>query len=369
MQLRIRLARRCSFFLFSMSLLATMAGADEGPVQFQLLPDFGGLNSAAPDANLRITARVRMAANSRVGMLEVTATMNESWHVYSITQPPGGPMKTTIKLAPSEDYRLLGSFAPDHAAHVHFIDVFDMDVEEHPGQVTWSVPFELSAAGTSSALVIKGHVEGQVCSDRGGCIPFGQKENSFSAKLSGTLSPSASSTLAGIRLPNTHGSIRGWLSTTKASPGDTVQLYVSIDPDKDWHVYAYAKIPPSLFQKPTLLETRIPPGWTTGPVATSAPVISTPSPLPNDPPTRYYAGPVTWSLPLHIPVSAQPGTYPLEGHVAFQTCAATCDAPTATAWQSKLQVVSAGTADTSGLLAAVGFSAQPSPYDSVVDRL
>ena len=133
MQLQIGLARRCLFSLFSIWLLATVAWADEGPGQFQLLPDLGGLNSAAPDANLQVTARVRIAANSRVGMLEVTATMHESWHVYSITQPPGGPMKTTIKLAPSKDYRLLGSFAPDRAAHVHFIDVFEMDAEEHPG--------------------------------------------------------------------------------------------------------------------------------------------------------------------------------------------------------------------------------------------
>ena len=197
MQLRISLARRCLFSLFSMLLLATMAWAEEGPVQFQLLPGLSNLNSAVPDANLRVTARVRISANSRVGMLEVTATMNESWHVYSITQPPGGPMKTTIKLAPSEDFRLLGSFAPDRAAHVHFIDVFDMDAEEHAGQVTWSVPFELSDS-PSSALMIKGHVEGQVCSDRGGCIPFGQKETSFYAKVSDTLGPSASSSL---RLP------------------------------------------------------------------------------------------------------------------------------------------------------------------------
>ena len=64
-----------------------MAWADEGPGQFQLLPDLSGLTSGAPDANLQVTARVRMAVNSRIGMLEVTATMNGATLTAKLVEP------------------------------------------------------------------------------------------------------------------------------------------------------------------------------------------------------------------------------------------------------------------------------------------
>src|ERR1700753_462111 len=38
--------------------------------------------------------------------LQVTATIAPDWHIYSITQPPGGPIRTRIKVAPSPDYQV-----------------------------------------------------------------------------------------------------------------------------------------------------------------------------------------------------------------------------------------------------------------------
>src|SRR3972149_4966046 len=42
--------------------------------------------------------------------LFITAEIKIGWHIYSITQAPGGPIRTQIKLDQSPQYRLLGAF-------------------------------------------------------------------------------------------------------------------------------------------------------------------------------------------------------------------------------------------------------------------
>ncbi|MCX7827497.1 MAG: hypothetical protein N2689_18355, partial [Verrucomicrobiae bacterium] len=53
---------------------------------------------AAPQKHVQFAARVEPAA-ARAGetvKIIVTAKLDEGWHIYSLTQPPGGPQKTTI---------------------------------------------------------------------------------------------------------------------------------------------------------------------------------------------------------------------------------------------------------------------------------
>ena len=116
------------WFACSLGLLVILA---TGPVaaqfdldDFKLAPELSGFNSGPPNANLEITGRIRMAPGEKIGLLEVTAKMDEAWHVYSLTQPAGGPMRSQIKLDKSSNYQLLGSFAPTQAPYVHYVDVF-----------------------------------------------------------------------------------------------------------------------------------------------------------------------------------------------------------------------------------------------------
>ncbi|HEY3394542.1 MAG TPA: hypothetical protein VGK58_17660, partial [Lacipirellulaceae bacterium] len=52
------------------------------------------------------------ATGDRPAILAITARIAPGKHIYSTTQPPGGPQPTQIELEPSRDYRLL---APLHA--------------------------------------------------------------------------------------------------------------------------------------------------------------------------------------------------------------------------------------------------------------
>lgn len=345
-------------------LLANSASAQFDLDDFKLAPELTGLSSGPPDPELQVTANVRVAPGSNIGMLEVTATMNDGWHVYALTQPSGGPTKTTIQIDESADYKLLGSLAPKQAPYVHFVDVFNMDVEELAGTVTWIVPIEVT--GNAANLKVSGFVEGQVCADGGACVPFEEEDTHFVATLNGELQPAELSTLRSKRLPNTHADLRGWLSTNEAKPGDTINMYVAFDPETKWHVYAYAPKPPSMFQRPTLVQATLPEGWTLGKVRSASPIISEAG-LAGDPPIRYYDGAATIAFPIKIPETAQPGDFPLSGHIGYQTCSTQCDRPTAIAWTSKINVTASPKENSS--LGVVDFQSEASDYDAVLKLL
>ena len=347
--------------VFSLSVGRAEAQFD---LDFKVVDELQQFNRGPGDPNLKITSAIRMQPGSRIGVLEITANMNRSWHVYSLTQPAGGPMKSVIKLDDTNQFRLLGSFAPDHPPKLHFLDVFRMNGEEF-SKVTWSAPIEV--LGSIDNLKITGFVEGQVCADGGACIPFDRDKGSFAATVNGQLTPAETKTLEGVDVDGAHARIRSWLSTDSAKPGDTVQMYVAFNPQPKWHVYAWAEKPPSPFQKPTLIHAALPSGWKTGPVTSASPIVSEEG-LPNDPPIRYYAGSATITVPIQIPATAKPGVQPLSGHVAFQTCSTTCDPPTAVTWTSQLKILDDATTKT-GSLGAVSFGSKPVAYNAVIKAL
>ena len=100
-------------------------------------------------------------AGGKPAILYITAEMAPGWHIYSITQPPGGPIKSRIKLAASGDYKIAGDFKPIQPPEVHHYDDIwpGLPVEEHEGSVTWSAPIELAAGVDPAKLQIAGAVK------------------------------------------------------------------------------------------------------------------------------------------------------------------------------------------------------------------
>lgn len=330
---------------------------------FKVVPELEQFNKGPGDPDLKITAEIKIQPGSKVGLLQISASMNEGWHVYSLTQPNGGPLKSTIKLDPSNQFRLLGSFSPDRPPYEHYLDVFKMNGEEF-NQVTWSAPIEI--LGSTENLKIGGFIEGQTCADGGACIPIDERDTRFEAQLSPGLTPAETESLAGLRQDGTHASIRGWIAHNELKAGEKTQLNIAFAPDPEWHVYAYAPSPPSPFQKPTLIHTVLPEGWTTGKIRSASPIVSEEG-LPGEPPIQYYAGAATISVPIEIPEDAQPGSYTLSGHVAYQTCSKQCDRPTAIGWTAQLNVV--GNTASSNAIAKVDFANEPHDYNAVVNAL
>src|SRR5690606_29158556 len=65
------------------------------PPKFNLLDALPGvLPGAEAGPKLFVTARFEIEAGTNRGRLHVTAQPAEGWHLYSITQRPGGPLRS-----------------------------------------------------------------------------------------------------------------------------------------------------------------------------------------------------------------------------------------------------------------------------------
>jgi thiol:disulfide interchange protein len=133
------------------------------------LPLLGGTTALEPEQPAQFRARYVVRQNSREGLLELTVEMAPGWHVYSVTQPDGGPSASRIQIL-TPGVELLDAFAPDAPPRVHFDEIFDMNVEEHSDRVTWSAPIRLPDNTDPATFPIQVRYDGQVC--KVSCIPL-----------------------------------------------------------------------------------------------------------------------------------------------------------------------------------------------------
>ena len=89
--------------------MTTVAAADPEPGQ---PGDLSGLFGPSPGGSSdRVAIKVQFTApkGGQPGQLSVTAKIAPGYHVYSITQKPGGPIKTKIVVSPLQGLRV-GTF-------------------------------------------------------------------------------------------------------------------------------------------------------------------------------------------------------------------------------------------------------------------
>ncbi|MEM7785443.1 MAG: cytochrome c biogenesis protein CcdA [Planctomycetota bacterium] len=144
----------------------------------------GGLFSGsalAQPSGLEVTqvsfsGEFRIKEGTRQGVLSLTADIQDGWHVFSITQQPGGPVKSQIDVEDSPDFWLIGNFHPNHEPHLVTYEYIEVASEEHEGSVTWSVPFEMPDDVDEQGLEIRMIYSGQTCETDGSCLPIDDVE-------------------------------------------------------------------------------------------------------------------------------------------------------------------------------------------------
>lgn len=107
-----------------------------------LHPAAGGRASSGPGQTLPVTwsapsAAAKGAAGTTVG-LEITARIDEGWHLYSLTQPPP-PDPTVIEVPDGQAFQLDGTIeapAPDTG----FDEAQDAATEYYTESVTFRIP-------------------------------------------------------------------------------------------------------------------------------------------------------------------------------------------------------------------------------------
>ena len=142
---------------------------------------FGGRFGASAEPVVSVASQFSAPTADQPARLFVTATIKPGWHIYSITQPPGGPLATKIRLTPSQEYRIAGYFQAVPPPETKVEPVFDnLAVESHYGSVTWHAPLELAPGIDPATIRIEGVLNAQAC-DANACMP--PKDFPFTAVL------------------------------------------------------------------------------------------------------------------------------------------------------------------------------------------
>ncbi len=136
---------------------------------------------AASPRHVAISARVEPAVTRAGETVEivVTAIVDEGWHLYSLTQPPGGPEKTTITLAPNPVFQKTSAFAGPTPKRTHD-PAFDMNVEFHEGTVAFTALTQLKPDAAAGVQTVQGKFGYMVC-DAKSCLP--PATTAFTAEL------------------------------------------------------------------------------------------------------------------------------------------------------------------------------------------
>jgi thiol:disulfide interchange protein len=328
--------------------------------QLNIIDQLGipGLSGPSGGDKAKFTAEYRIAEGTRSGRLSVTAMMEPSWHLYSVTQLPGGPQRSVIKLDSRDQANIAGEFKPDVAPHVKNYEFYDVPVEEHEGAVVWTAPIQLAEGVDPKSTELQLKFDGQVCQDEGSCIPIANE--SIVAGFAGYYKEEP--TVTEFRTDAAHLTLRGTINPSTAQPGEFVTLTLTAEPEPTWHIYAHAERDPKLLSKPTLFAISEPTGWQSAGVTASAKPIEHETGLEEEPLAYFHEEPVSWTIEVTIPADADPGPYTIAGLIGYQTCTLSqCDLPTAAAFRGTIEVGS-GAATGESLL---GFTA--ATYKEVSD--
>lgn len=312
--------------------------------------NFGGAPSGAPYS---FSAIYEAEEGGQRGRVTVSVKLEDGHHIFSTTQPPGGPSATVISFA-SPGITLAGPFSPDSSFEVSTNEVgFEgLRVEQHHDAVSWTAPvtFAVPITANPAPLVVK--VDGQVC--RESCIPVRGEE--VKAEFKGFYASAKSATGKGpFREPESTVAWSISIDKSTVKPGDQLNLILSAKPDKGFHIYKYDPMDPAVDSR-TLLVLTNKAGLTAGSPLTDSKL--THKNLGGGEEVDYYQGDVSWRIPLTVPEKAIEGGYSLQGLVGYQGCTdGSCDQPRGIRFQVDLTVGPKSIAEPSNAaIAAIPFN-------------
>ncbi len=291
--------------LFCLSIPA--AAQDNGGF---LLQEFSGKPGLPePDDKVTFEAGFTVEPDGRTGTLQVTARVIPNWHIFSVTQPDGGPQRTELEIATGfADARLTGPFQPDSDFHAVEYEFYDVPGEEHEGTVVWSAPIAFADGVIANELSIPVQVQAQVCQngDGGACLVY-------SPELSARSMSGPRVFVREVHPDQAKTAVRGWVDKTHAQPGDRVNLNLQLEPETGWMIPAFSEQPGTDHQSTLVVFTKRNDAAISPPEASRQPeVIGTDATG-----LLFHNQPVTWQFPIDLPTDMQPGEYAFKGWVGF----------------------------------------------------
>ena len=97
------------------------------------------------------------------------AKIADGWHMYSFTQPSGGPSTSQATLSPEQPFKLSGSIS-GALPHKAYDPNFEMETESYEGLANFSLPLAVGANAPSGTQNVAIEVRFQVCNETT-CLP------------------------------------------------------------------------------------------------------------------------------------------------------------------------------------------------------
>lgn len=144
--------RAWSASVYALCAAASVATAQERPVSW----------------DLRIESTPPLHRGERIS-LQVSATMDPGWYIYSLTQPPGGPTRTTVTLQKGESFQLdgpIGAPTPESYPDRNF----NLYTETYHSGVIFTLPARVAPGAHKGRQPLTTLVRFQTCNDRV-CLP------------------------------------------------------------------------------------------------------------------------------------------------------------------------------------------------------
>lgn len=125
-----------------------------------------GIEEEVPDVQWKVA--VRPAVHSKIGttvLLRIFGEIPTGWHVYALTEPPGGPTALSVKVDPDQTVtRQVGSVSGPKPQRKHDRS-FDLDTETYSGSFALEIPLRLRTDLAPRQYSLPLSVRFQSCSD------------------------------------------------------------------------------------------------------------------------------------------------------------------------------------------------------------
>jgi len=144
------------------------------PAQDVRSQDLGPIDRSEPEALVTdVVSSDFTTTQPGKATLSITVRIKPGWKTFSTTQQrvkQGGPQATRIKLRPSDDYRVLGTYTTNAKVHVErHEDVWPgLDVQTLKGTVTWHADIIFAAGVDPAKVAVEGKIWCQVESSQTG---------------------------------------------------------------------------------------------------------------------------------------------------------------------------------------------------------
>jgi DsbC/DsbD-like thiol-disulfide interchange protein len=90
-----------------------------------------------------------------MGHVALTAAIDDGWHIYAVTQGPGGPVPTRFTLAPGQPLALAGEPAVAPAPRSEMDESFGIQVQMHEHHATFTIPVKVTTGARPDSVHVR----------------------------------------------------------------------------------------------------------------------------------------------------------------------------------------------------------------------